>query len=174
MATSDLQNELEKPGFKVDSNSEQRLCTAILEQLEDVSGDISALAVKWYVTSLATCADTALNAEGNMSGLEADRSDAPQRLPPKIPCRLQPGPTGPDSIATKCITSGYKSGEQACERKEGTGARHCQHWPQNSRCRTSQWTSQRPSEANYSDSDFWTKEKGRLKCIIASQGIMPM
>lgn len=47
MATSDLQNELQKPNFEVDETSEKKLCTAILEQLEDVSGDISALAVKW-------------------------------------------------------------------------------------------------------------------------------
>ena len=53
MATSDLQNELIKPGFKVDSSSEKKLCTAILEQLEDVSGDISALAVKWCVSYTA-------------------------------------------------------------------------------------------------------------------------
>lgn len=49
MATSDLQNELLKDKFQVDDFSERKLCKAILEQLEDVSGDISALAVKWCV-----------------------------------------------------------------------------------------------------------------------------
>ena len=48
MATSDLQNELLKPSFRVDQNTERRLCSAILQQLQDTSGDISALAVKWY------------------------------------------------------------------------------------------------------------------------------
>lgn len=47
MATSDLQNELLKSSFKVDPRTEEKLCTAVLEQLQDVSGDISALAVKW-------------------------------------------------------------------------------------------------------------------------------
>ena len=47
MATSDLQNELLKPSFKVDPKTEEKLCTAVLQQLQDVSGDISALAVKW-------------------------------------------------------------------------------------------------------------------------------
>ena len=47
MATSDLQNELAKDSFKVDESVEKRLCTAIMQQLEDLSGDISALAVKW-------------------------------------------------------------------------------------------------------------------------------
>ena len=47
MATSDLQNELSKDTFRTDDLTEKRLCTLILQQLEDISGDISALAVKW-------------------------------------------------------------------------------------------------------------------------------
>ena len=47
MATSDLQSELQKPTFKMDEYHEKKLCTLILQQLEDQSGDISALAVKW-------------------------------------------------------------------------------------------------------------------------------
>ena len=47
MATSDLQNELLKPTFKVDTKTEDKLCKAVLQQLQDISGDISALAVKW-------------------------------------------------------------------------------------------------------------------------------
>lgn len=47
MATSDLQNELLKPTFKVDAKTEDKLCKAVLQQLQDISGDISALAVKW-------------------------------------------------------------------------------------------------------------------------------
>ena len=49
MATSDLQNELAKDNFKTDGETEKRLCKAIIQQLDDISGDISGLAVKWYV-----------------------------------------------------------------------------------------------------------------------------
>lgn len=47
MATSDLLAELGKDSFKVDPDLERRLCAAVAVQLEDVSGDISGLAVKW-------------------------------------------------------------------------------------------------------------------------------
>ena len=47
MATSDLLNELQKPSFKVDVDMGRRLGVAVLTQLEDSSGDISGLAVKW-------------------------------------------------------------------------------------------------------------------------------
>lgn len=47
MATSDLLNELSKSSFKVDSDLEKKLCSVIAVQLEDTSGDISGLAVKW-------------------------------------------------------------------------------------------------------------------------------
>jgi len=47
MATSDLQSELSKETFKVDKMVEKKLCTAVLQQLQDESGEISALAVKW-------------------------------------------------------------------------------------------------------------------------------
>ena len=47
MATSDLQNELLKPTFRVEQHIEKKLCAAVLLQLQDISGDISALAVKW-------------------------------------------------------------------------------------------------------------------------------
>jgi cullin-associated NEDD8-dissociated protein 1 len=47
MATSDLLNELQKDSFKVDGELEKRLSSALLTQLEDASGDISGLAVKW-------------------------------------------------------------------------------------------------------------------------------
>ncbi len=47
MATSDLHNELQKPGFKTDPEMERRLCAAVLLQLDDASGEISGLAVKW-------------------------------------------------------------------------------------------------------------------------------
>eukprot|EP00798_Chlamydomonas_sp_ICE-L_P008749 gene8749-33610_t len=46
MATSDLLNELQKDYFRTDADMEKRLCTMILKQLEDISGDISGLAVK--------------------------------------------------------------------------------------------------------------------------------
>lgn len=49
MATSDLQGELAKENFKTDVETEKKLCHVILQQLDDTSGDISGLAVKWHV-----------------------------------------------------------------------------------------------------------------------------
>ena len=47
MATSDLLTELSKDTFKVDADTEKRLCGVVAVQLEDQSADISALAVRW-------------------------------------------------------------------------------------------------------------------------------
>ncbi len=47
MAASDLQGELAKDGFQVEGDSERRLVQVVLQQLEDPSGDIQNLAVKW-------------------------------------------------------------------------------------------------------------------------------
>jgi len=48
MATSDLLNELSKDTFpQVDPELEKKLCNVVAVQLEDQSGDISGLAVKW-------------------------------------------------------------------------------------------------------------------------------
>lgn len=49
MATSDLLNELKKDGFRADADLERKLSNVILNQLEDASGDISNLAVSWWV-----------------------------------------------------------------------------------------------------------------------------
>ncbi|KAL7582719.1 hypothetical protein Lser_V15G44756 [Lactuca serriola] len=46
MATSDLLNELNKEGFKLDSDLELRLSNIVLQQLDDAAGDVSGLAVK--------------------------------------------------------------------------------------------------------------------------------
>ncbi|GBF96436.1 hypothetical protein Rsub_09235 [Raphidocelis subcapitata] len=46
MATSDLLGELGKESFRVDADLERRLAAAVAAQLDDVSGDISGLAVK--------------------------------------------------------------------------------------------------------------------------------
>ncbi|MFS7945970.1 putative TATA-binding protein interacting (TIP20) [Helianthus anomalus] len=46
MATSDLLNELNKEGFKLDSDLESRLSNIVLQQLDDAAGDVSGLAVK--------------------------------------------------------------------------------------------------------------------------------
>ncbi|XP_071701048.1 cullin-associated NEDD8-dissociated protein 1-like [Rutidosis leptorrhynchoides] len=46
MATSDLLNELNKEGFKLDSDLEIRLSNTVLQQLDDAAGDVSGLAVK--------------------------------------------------------------------------------------------------------------------------------
>jgi cullin-associated NEDD8-dissociated protein 1 len=48
MALTDLNNELSKETFKMDSESEKKLCAKVLKILiEDQSGDIQGLAVKW-------------------------------------------------------------------------------------------------------------------------------
>ncbi|KAI5016143.1 hypothetical protein ZWY2020_005994 [Hordeum vulgare] len=47
MSTSDLLNELNKESFKADQDLESKLTNIVLQQLEDASGDVSGLAVKW-------------------------------------------------------------------------------------------------------------------------------
>jgi hypothetical protein len=59
MATSDLLNELSKDGFVVDAELEKKLCSVVAVQLEDTSGDISGLAVKWWVAARRTCCSAA-------------------------------------------------------------------------------------------------------------------
>jgi cullin-associated NEDD8-dissociated protein 1 len=49
MATSDLLSELNKESFKTDQDLEPKLTNIIIQQLEDASGDVSGLAVKWYI-----------------------------------------------------------------------------------------------------------------------------
>ncbi|KAL3620764.1 Cullin-associated NEDD8-dissociated protein 1 [Castilleja foliolosa] len=46
MATSDLLNELNKEGFKLDNDLEAKLSNVIIQQLDDAAGDVSGLAVK--------------------------------------------------------------------------------------------------------------------------------
>lgn len=46
MATSDLLNELNKEGFKLDAEFEGKLSNIVLQQLDDAAGDVSGLAVK--------------------------------------------------------------------------------------------------------------------------------
>jgi hypothetical protein len=48
MATSDLLSELNKESFKAEQDLEPKLTSTVLQQLEDASGDVSGLAVKWY------------------------------------------------------------------------------------------------------------------------------
>lgn len=48
MATSDLLSELNKENFKADGDLEIKLSNIIIQQLDDVAGDVSGLAVKWY------------------------------------------------------------------------------------------------------------------------------
>lgn len=51
MATSDLLAALQQPDWRQPSNGDDcaQLCAKVVNQLDDASGDISALAVKWYV-----------------------------------------------------------------------------------------------------------------------------
>jgi len=52
MATSDLSAELVKETFKLDTESERKVCAMLLKLLlEDSSGDVQGLAVKWYECS---------------------------------------------------------------------------------------------------------------------------
>jgi hypothetical protein len=52
MATNDLQTELTKETFKMDVESEKKICNMIVKLLfEDSSGDVQGLAVKWYASS---------------------------------------------------------------------------------------------------------------------------
>ncbi|KAH9684483.1 Cullin-associated NEDD8-dissociated protein 1 [Citrus sinensis] len=46
MATSDLLNELNKESFKADADLEVKLSNIVVQQLDDVAGDVSGLAVK--------------------------------------------------------------------------------------------------------------------------------
>ncbi|KAL9174874.1 hypothetical protein ABFS82_02G079200 [Erythranthe guttata] len=46
MATSDLLNELNKEGFKIDIDLEAKLSNIVIQQLDDAAGDVSGLAVK--------------------------------------------------------------------------------------------------------------------------------
>ncbi|KAL8527649.1 hypothetical protein ACS0TY_005482 [Phlomoides rotata] len=46
MATSDLLNELNKEGFKIDVDIEAKLSNIVIQQLDDAAGDVSGLAVK--------------------------------------------------------------------------------------------------------------------------------
>ncbi|KAL2460609.1 Cullin-associated NEDD8-dissociated protein 1 [Abeliophyllum distichum] len=46
MATSDLLNELNKEGFKLDVDLEVKLSNIVIQQLDDAAGDVSGLAVK--------------------------------------------------------------------------------------------------------------------------------
>lgn len=48
MATSDLLEILKKANWRRDNDQEKRLVDLILQQLDDASGDVSSLAVKWY------------------------------------------------------------------------------------------------------------------------------
>ncbi|KAL8513591.1 hypothetical protein ACS0TY_012894 [Phlomoides rotata] len=52
MATSDLLNELNKDGFKIDVDIEATLSNIVIQQLDDAACDVSGLAVKWSVPVL--------------------------------------------------------------------------------------------------------------------------
>ena len=52
METYYLLNELSKYTFKVDNNLDIKISKTALQQLVDVVGDVSGLAVKWFVVSL--------------------------------------------------------------------------------------------------------------------------
>ena len=52
METSDLLDDLSKETFKAENDLEIKISKTILQQLDDVVGDVSGLAVKWFVVSL--------------------------------------------------------------------------------------------------------------------------
>lgn len=48
MALSDLLNELKKDTFRMDNDSEKKICNAMVQLFDDPSGDVQGMAVKWY------------------------------------------------------------------------------------------------------------------------------
>ena len=52
METSDFLNELRKDTFKENNDLEIKISNTVLQQLDDVVGDVFGLAVKWFVVSL--------------------------------------------------------------------------------------------------------------------------
>ena len=52
METSDLLNELRKDTFNADNDLKIKISKIVLQQLDDVVGDVSRIAVKWFVVSL--------------------------------------------------------------------------------------------------------------------------
>ena len=52
METSDLLSELSMDTFKADKDLEIKISKIVLQQLDDVAGDVSRLAIKWFVVSL--------------------------------------------------------------------------------------------------------------------------
>lgn len=47
MATSDLMSELQKDSIQLDEDSERKVVRTLLRLLEDRSGEVQNLAVKW-------------------------------------------------------------------------------------------------------------------------------
>ena len=47
MATSDLMSELQKDSIQLDEDSERKVVRTLLRLLEDSSGEVQNLAVKW-------------------------------------------------------------------------------------------------------------------------------
>jgi hypothetical protein len=56
MACSDFQAELAKDTFRAEGETEKRLIANVLQLLEDPSGDISGLAVKWCAAACSPLA----------------------------------------------------------------------------------------------------------------------
>ena len=52
METSDLLDDLSKETFKVENDLEIKISKTVLQQIDDdVAGNVSGLAVKWFVVS---------------------------------------------------------------------------------------------------------------------------
>ena len=119
MATSDLQGELAKDGFKTDGETEKKLCHVILQQLDDISGDISGLAVKWCVCTPA-----------RLTLMAVSRQEC-QKEVSHVLCSIQFGPAGTQGCRLKgpgCSRKSVSKGDVSI-RQESTAARHCQHRP---------------------------------------------
>lgn len=61
MALSDLITELEKESFKLDSDSERKICAAIVTLFNDTSGDVQGLTVKCLGPLVTKIKDTNVN-----------------------------------------------------------------------------------------------------------------
>jgi hypothetical protein len=55
MSAADLMEMMKRPDWKRDNDQEKKLCELILKLLDDSSGDVSSLAVKWYAQGILWC-----------------------------------------------------------------------------------------------------------------------
>ncbi len=55
MACSDLLSMLQSETARMDADQERQLSTIMLQHVDDTAGDISSLAVRWYIHEGVVC-----------------------------------------------------------------------------------------------------------------------